>query len=84
MAHGLLSFLSLLRAFYETQPSAIGWSLAGKGLSEVVSTSLHVSEEWLGFVTWHLAPRGAERGIRSRRRQLGELAPEVDLRLGPV
>ena len=35
-------------------------ALAGNGLSEVVSTSLHFSEEWLGFVTWNLSPHGVE------------------------
>ena len=35
-------------------------ALAGNGLSEVVSTSPNFSEEWLGFVTWNLSPRGVE------------------------
>ena len=38
-------------------------SLAGNGLSEVVSKSLHFPDERLGFVTavtWNLSPRGVE------------------------
>ena len=33
-------------------------------------------------MTWNLSPRGVERGILSRRRQLGAPAPEIDLRRG--